>query len=167
MRKTILAVFLFLILTGCSMGGEYKEPIAKKIGEEFICQEFKEYSITVNSYKFKTGSIDSYQKIPDGEEWVGIIVTVKNKGEDEMQFSENSFNLINSNGEIIKPDAFTYDVWGIERLNNVTLSTGGTKTGYIAFSNSNTDNSNLKLEFVCDRNSFISTDDTRYEIPLN
>lgn len=161
----LVGITLFLV-TGCSFGGEYKEPIQKNIGEEFSCSEYENYSVTVDRFEFKTGAIDSFQKIPDGEEWVGIIVTVKNNGEEEMQFSENNFNLINSNGEIIKPDSFTYSVWGIDRLNNVKLASGGTKTGYIAFSNSNTDNSNLKLDFVCDRNGFISTDDTRYEIPL-
>ena len=164
--------FLFLIglvtlLTGCSFGGDYKAPISKNIGDELQCSEYEKYTVTVDRYDFKTGDIDSYHTIPDGHEWIGVVVTVKNMGEDEMQVHVDNFNIINSNGERIKPDTLTYNVWGINPLDNVNLVSGGTSSGYINFSNNSQDNSNLKLEFVCDRNSFISTDDTRYEIPLN
>ena len=170
MKKIFCLVFIsisILLITGCSFGGEYKEAIQKNIGEEMTCSEYEKYSVVVNSYGFKTSNDDlGYIKVPDGEEWVGIIVTVKNTGDEEMQFAVNNFNLINSNGEIISPDNMTWNVWNATKMDNVKLSKGGTSTGYIAFSNPNTDNSNLKLEFVCDRNGFISTDDTKYEIPL-
>lgn len=169
MKKILLGLLcgMFLLsITGCSTGGEYKEPIQKNIGDELSCSEYKKYTVTVDRFDFKTGSIDSFTKVPDGQEWVGIIVTVKNNGDEEMQYNVNTFNLINSNGERISPDNLTWNVWGVNKMDNVKLVAGGTSTGYIAFSNSNTDNSNLKLEFVCDRDSFISTDATRYEIPL-
>lgn len=169
MKKKILLCFLLIGVTGCSTGGEYKEAIQKSIGEELTCSEYEKYSVTVDSYGIKTSNdyIGDYIKVPDGEEWIGIIVTVRNDGDDEMQFSVNNFNLINSNGEVIKPDMGTWNVWGTNKMDNVKLKPGGTSTGYIAFTNKNTDNSNIKLEFICDRNDFISTDDTKYEIQLN
>lgn len=148
--KKIFIIFLSVIfLTGCEI--EELEPVTKNIGDELIC---KNYSIKIENFDYKTGEISDFQKIPDGEEWIGIIATVTNTSDKKITFHYSDINIINSNGEIIKPDTLTYKVWNADALGSPELAAGGFKTGYVAFSNSSVDNSNITLEIKCDRNGW-------------
>jgi predicted nucleic acid-binding Zn ribbon protein len=124
-----------------------KENIPKNIGEELIC---KDYKVVVESYKYKTGDIDSYWEVPSGTEWIGIIATATNTSSDNIDVYSSNFSITNSNGEILRNDVISYDVWGNYDVFSGELAPNGTKTGYIAFSNTNKDNTNIKLKFDCD-----------------
>lgn len=140
----ILVIFIAFIMSVDENGLE--ENIQKNVGDELVCDKYK---VVVNEFKFKTGSIDSFQKVPDGTEWIGIIVTATNTSEENINVYSSNFEITNSNGEILEYDAISYKVWGNYDTFGGELAPGGTKTGYIAFTNPNTDNSNLTLKFKC------------------
>ena len=75
-----------------------------------------------------------------------------------MYYSETDFNLVNQNGEIIKPSyAVIKGVFDRDRLNNGTLTSGGKKEGYVIFSNNIINDKELSLRFTCE-NNFIKED---------
>ena len=139
-----------------------EEIIEKNIGDELIC---KDYTAIIESFKYKTGGIDSFFKIPDNEEWIGLIVSVKNTTNSKVSINSSDFNVINSNGQILKPNVLTYKIWDTECLCSPQLAENGTKKGYIVFTNGNTDNSNIIVELKCNRNSLFTTDNI-YNIKL-
>ena len=120
--------------------------VEKNIGEELICSDYK---VVINEYKIKTGAIDSFYQVPEGTEWIGLIVTATNTSDDEVNINSSSFELTNSNGEILTYDVLSYKVYGNYDTLGGTLAPGGTKTGYINFSNNNTYNNNLTVKFKC------------------
>ena len=123
-----------------------------EMGETFKCQNFE---ITVNEVKTKKkGSrIDSYYVVADPE-WIAVILTVTNTSNSTEKFYTSDIELINSSGEIITHSWEAYNLWGAELLNSPDLVSGGTKTGFIQFSNTETDNSNLKLKIDCNSGFF-------------
>jgi len=122
--------------------------VLHQVGETVICPHFE---ITLNRYQIKGKGthIDSYQVISDPE-WIGVILTVKNISDEEATFFTSDLRLQNSSGEIINPSFWNYNIWGAELLNSPKLISGGTKTGYVTFANTNQDHSNLKLRISCD-----------------
>lgn len=161
----IFIVIIAAIISDDSNSTEKEEYIFANVGDELICENYK---VVINSFQYKTGYIDNYQKIPDGEEWIGLIVTVTNTSSEERTIYNSDFNIINTNGEILTPDSFTYKVWGVESLSNPKLSSNGVKTGYIAFTNNNIDNSDIIVEFACNRNDFFELSDTqKYKVKLS
>lgn len=159
----LLIILLFIMII---IDISYKEPetiIESRIGEELFCENYK---IVINSFQYKTGAFSDYQTIPNGEEWIGLIVTVTNTSDSDRTINFTDFNIINSNGERLKPDSLTYKVWGVDALGSVSLIPNGTKTGYVAFSNNNTDNSNIIVEFQCNRSSWFESDTQKYTIKL-
>ena len=159
-----LTFLLFIIMVMIDITyPEQEKIIESKIGEELLCEDYK---VIINSFQYKTGAFSDYQTIPDGEEWIGLIVTVTNTSTEDRTIKYSDFNIINSNGERLRPDSFTYKVWGVDTLGNVSLIPNGTKTGYVAFSNNNTDNSNIVVEFQCNRNSWFESDTQKYTIKL-
>lgn len=159
----LLIILLFIMII---IDISYKEPetiIESRIGEELFCENYK---VVINSFQYKTGAFSDYQTIPNSEEWIGLIVTVTNTSDSDRTINFTDFNIINSNGERLKPDSLTYKVWGVDALGNVSLIPNGTKTGYVAFSNNNTDNSNIIVEFQCNRSSWFESDTKKYSIKL-
>ena len=135
-----------------SSNSDYDTDRIYKIGETLDCPSF---DITIDSVniKKKGTKIDSYQVIDDPE-WVGVILTVKNKSDKTKTFYSSNVDLISSNGEVISNSWLTYKIWGTELLESPELISGGSKTGYIQFSNNDTDNSNLMLKVDCDTGLF-------------
>ena len=142
----IIAIFAFIAIVGYVINNMGDSTYQASIGEELKCFD---YTITIDDFKFKTGSIDSYHEVPKGTEWIGLIVTAKNTSDNDVAISSSKFEVINSNGEILKYDAFSYKVYGNYDTLGAKLAPGGSKTGYISFSNTNTDNSNLIVVFKC------------------
>ena len=66
---------------------------------------------------------------------------------------------------MVKNSWLTYNVWGVELLNSPKLASGGTKTGYVDFTNNNTDNSNLTLKVDC--NTGFWDDDIIYKVNIS
>ncbi len=146
----VFVILGFVLMIDAAISSNEKDKTEKEteknIGDELICDKYK---VVINEYKIKTGSIDSFYKVPDGQEWIGIIITATNTSDDDVSVYASDFKLTNSNGEIIDNDTITYNVWGDYTTFSGELAPGGTKTGYIAYSNTNTDNSDLKIKFEC------------------
>lgn len=136
--------------------------VIHNLGETVSCIDF---DVSVDSYQIKPKGtyIDSYQYIDDPE-WIGIIVTVRNKTDETHTFNSSNFTLQNSNGEVITHRFWNYDIWGIEMFNSPKLVGGGTKTGYISYTNTNQDNSNLIVQVKCE--DVLFEEDTVYKFSL-
>ena len=67
-----------------------------------------DYIARVEQVMMKTGKIDSIQSVPDGHEWIGLIVTVKNTSAEEQTIYNDDFEIINSNGERLKHSVIVY-----------------------------------------------------------
>ena len=126
---------------------EYDTSKIYKIGEVMKCPDF---DIKINNIKIKKKGtrIDSYSVVADPE-WVAVNLTVKNKSKEAKTFYNSDIEFVNSNGEIIGSSIFSYDIWGSELLMSPKLSSGGSKTGFIQYSNTNTNNNNLMLNVKC------------------
>lgn len=133
------------------------------MGETLNCPNF---DITIDNVQIKTQGTyyDSYSYVTDPE-WIAVTVTVNNKSNETKMFSTFNFDLINSNGEIISPTVFFYNVWGIEKYDSPELVSGGTKTGFIPFTNTNQNNSNLILKVDC--NTGLFEDDVIYKVNIS
>lgn len=144
----IIIIFCVIVAVAISTmdDSDLQKNVSKNIGEELICNKYK---VVINSFNLKTGSIDSFQEVPSGTEWIGIIVTATNTSEEDVSINSSNFKIVNSNGEILNYDVISYKVWGNYDTLGGKLAPGGTKTGYVSFSNTNTDNSNLTLNFKC------------------
>lgn len=119
------------------------------VGETAKCPDF---SITLNNYSFKKkGTRIDYFTTVDDPEWIGVVVTVKNTTNYKKTIYTSDFQILNSTGEYLSHDYFSYKIWGknIQPLNSPELAPGGKKKGYIQFSNTNKDNSNLLLIVNC------------------
>ena len=136
--------------------------VVHNVGETVKCPYF---DVTLNSFQVKKEGtyIDSYFYIADPE-WVGVILTVYNTSTDTHTFYSSNVTLQNSTGEIITHKFWNYDIWGAEMLNSPKLISGGTKTGYISYANTNQDDSNLILVVSCN-DGFLSKG-TEYKFSL-
>lgn len=157
-KVTVITLIIFgVILIFCSImaineqfnkNTKISEKNNYSLNEPLYCENGL-VSITVNNIVRKDHS--AYSGIRDGDELIAIYVTVKNGKDSDYSFSENSFQLINSNGEAIKPLYGTIqEMWEGERLNNVKLVSGGKKEGYIVFKNNIVNDNNISLRFNCD-----------------
>lgn len=133
------------------------------VGEKLVCPN---YEITIDNVQIKPKGtyIDNYQYISDPE-WIGVTLTVTNISSSTKTFSSSNIKIINTNGEIIEHSVLTYNIWGVELLNSPELISGGTKTGYIQFSNPSTDNSNLILTVDCSSGLFDET--VKYNVNIS
>lgn len=172
--KKVYSLLLFLLCGGffmiCALGStsdvdstDYDTAKIYSIGETLNCPSF---DITVDSVQIKRKGtyIDSYQYIDDPE-WIGVILTVKNKSSETKTFYGSDVDLINTNGEVLDHSWLTYKIWGAELLNSPELISGGAKTGYIQFSNNSTDNSNLILHVDC--NTGLFDDNIIYKVNIS
>lgn len=149
--------FIIYFIVGVVMksnvdGSKYDTKKIYKVGDTLDCPDF-DVTIDKVQIKKKGTRIDSYQKIADPE-WIGVTLTVKNKSKDTKTFYGSKVDLINSSGEVLEHDWMTYKIWGSELLNSPELISGGSKTGYIQFTNTDTDNSKLTLKVDCDTELF-------------
>ena len=172
--KKMCNLLLFVLCGGffmtCALGStnevdssNYDTAKVYSVGETLNCPSF---DITVDSVQIKGKGtyIDSYQYIDDPE-WIGVILTVKNKSSEAKTFYGSDVDLINANGEVLDHSWITYKIWGAELLNSPELVSGGSKTGYIQFSNNSTDNSNLILQVDC--NTGLFDDDVIYKVNIS
>ena len=136
--------------------------VMHKVGETVICPNFE---IKVKKFKIKKRGtrIDSFSTVDDPE-WIGVILKVKNIGKYTYTFYTSDVTLKNSTGEIIEPEIWNYNIWGVEMLDSPTLVPQGRKTGYIAFANTNKNNKNLVLLISCNENLIV--EDTIYKFSL-
>ncbi len=153
------AIFLSINSSSFSSDSEKEDEISKyntnklySVGETLKCPSFE---ITVNSVQIKVKGtyFSSYEYVNDPE-WIGVTVTVKNISNMTKRFYTSDFGLINSNGEVINTDVFFYNVWGEEKFDSPELTSGGNKRGFVVFTNTNQDNSNLKLTVDCNTGLF-------------
>lgn len=142
---------------------EYNTDKIYSIGETLDCPAF---DITVDKVEIKPNGtrINSFQVIDDPE-WIGVILTVKNKSDETETFYGDDVNLINANGEVLEQSWLAYEIWGAELLDSPELVSGGSKTGYIQFANSSADNSNLTLQINC--NTGLFDDDIIYKVNVS
>ena len=131
------------------------------INKSITCNNKK---ITVKKIKRVTKNESSY--VPTGKEWIGIFIVFENKSKEDMSYYESDFNLVNGNGEVIKP-VFNVikGVLDHDRLNNGTLTAGGRREGYVMFDNDSIGDKNLSLRVVCQDN--IIADDEIKTIKLH
>lgn len=118
------------------------------INKSITCNNKK---ITVKKIKRVTKNESSY--VPAGKEWIGVYIVFENKSKEDMSYYESDFNLVNGNGEVIKP-VFNIikGVLDHDRLNNGTLTAGGKREGYVMFDNDSIGDKNLSLRVVCQDN---------------
>lgn len=108
-------------------------------------------NITVKKLKRITKNESSY--VPEGNEWVGVYIVFENESKEDMNYYESDFNLVNGNGEVIKPMFNVIKgVFDHDRLNNGTLTAGGEVEGYVIFDNDSVDDKKLKLRIICQDN---------------
>lgn len=108
-------------------------------------------NIIVKKLKRITKNESSY--VPEGNEWVGVYIVFKNESKEDMNYYESDFNLVNGNGEVIKPMFNVIKgVFDHNRLNNGTLTAGGEVEGYVIFGNDSINDKNLKLRIICQDN---------------
>ena len=119
-----------------------------KPGEILVCPDF-EVTIDNVQIKKKGTRIDSYQVISDPE-WIGIVLTIKNTSSKTKIFYGSNVKITNKSVEVLDSSILSYSIWGAELLDSPKLVSGGKKTGYIQFSNTETDDSKLKLTVDCD-----------------
>lgn len=118
------------------------------INKSITCNNKK---ITVKKIKRVTKNESSY--VPSGKEWIGVYIVFENKSKEDMNYYESDFNLVNGNGEVIKPMFnIIKGVLDYERLNNGTLTAGGKKEGYVMFDNGSISDKTLSLRVVCEDN---------------
>lgn len=131
------------------------------INKSITCNNKK---ITVKKIKRVTKNESSY--VPTGKEWIGIYIVFENKSKEDMSYYESDFNLVNGNGEVIKP-VFNIikGVLDHDRINNGTLTAGGRREGYVMFDNDSIGDKNLSLRVVCQDN--IIADDEIKTIKLH
>ena len=172
--KDNIIIIIVIIISICVLASLYspseKETKPKydtekvyNVGDTLICPNF-EIVVKKAEIKKKGTKVDSYTVIDDPE-WIGVTLSIKNISESTKTFYGSDVNLINSNGEVLDHDWMTYKIWGSEILNSPELIAGGTKTGYIQFSNNNTDNSNLILNIDC--NTGLFEDDIIYKVNIS
>ena len=172
--KKVCNLLLFVLCGGFFMmfalgsssevdSSDYNTDKIYSIGETLDCPEF---DITIDKVEIKPQGtyIDSYQYISDPE-WIGVTLTVKNKSDETATFYGSDVDLINANGEVLEHTWLTYDIWGTELLDSPELVSGGSKTGYIQYSNNSTDNSNLTLQVNC--NTGLFDDDIIYNVNVS
>lgn len=118
------------------------------VRETVICPD---YEITFDKFDIKKeGTRVGTLTYVDDPEWIGVTLSIKNLGDTERTYFNHYVRIQNSGGEIIDPDySINYDIWGVQALNSPTLVSQASKQGYIAFSNTNQDNSNLILLVNC------------------
>lgn len=123
-------------------------PLSGDINKTFSCPD---YDVTVIGYQIKKKGtrIDRITVIGEPE-WVAVFIKVQNKSNNEIDVYSHNFKFINHNGEVIEPSVLTYSIWGKYRMfKNPTLTKGGSSTGYLQYSNNDTDNNGLKFRIEC------------------
>jgi len=137
--------------------GQYDE---NNINKVITCND-KE--ITIKKVQRVNKSLSTY--VPDGHEWIGIYVIYKNVGEQDMNYLETDFHLLNKNKEVLNP---VYNVvsgvFDHERLNNGTIASGGTTEGYVVFDNDLVGDKELSVRITCENSLF--TDDKVVTVDL-
>jgi hypothetical protein len=133
-------------------GSKYDTKKTYHVGDTLDCPDF-DVTIDKVQIKKKGTRIDSYSKIADPE-WIGVTLTIKNKSKDTKTFYGSKVDLVNSSGEVLEHDFMTYKIWGVELLDSPELISGGSKTGYIQYTNTEADNSKLVLKVDCDTGLF-------------
>lgn len=144
-------------------GSKYDTSTVYNVGDTLICPNFE---ITINDVQIKQKGtrIDSYSVIDDPE-WIGVILTVKNTSNETKTFYGSDVDLVNTSGQVLSHSWLTYKIWGTELLNSPELVSGGSKKGYIQFSNTETNNSNLILKVDC--NTGLFDDDIIYQVNVS
>ena len=142
---------------------DYNTQKIYNLGETLHCPNF---DVIVNDFKIKKKGykIDNFTAISDPE-WIGVIVSVKNISNEDNTFYTSNISLTNTNGEILSYSLLTFKIWGVELFDSPKLVSGGTKKGYVQFSNNQTDNSNLILNVKCQTELF--KDEIIYKVKLS
>lgn len=158
-----VVVFIFVLIMAIneSINKAQKNKMPKKseysLNEPMYCENGS-VSITVTNTARQNHS--TYDGVNEGDELIAIYLTVKNGTDSDYSFSENSFQLVNGNGEVIKPLYGTIrEMWEGERLENIKLASGGEKSGYIVFKNDIENDTNASLRFNCNSSWLTSTDE--------
>ena len=155
MKKKLLVIIslLLITLTGCSNYTYDEEALAKAqkqiyhIGDTVSCPG---YDVTLVDTKINNNGeyAKSGLQVSDPQ-WITAVLTIKNTHDDTIKFYGSDKKIEISTCEIIEKNTFTYDVLGYELLGSPELTPGGTKTGYVMFSNTNQDSSNIRLRVSC------------------
>ena len=162
-----VAFLTFAVGSGSSSStkenSKYDTEKVYKVGDTLDCPYF---DVTVDKFEIKPKGtkISDYQVINDAE-WIGVTLTVKNKSDKTKTFFSSNVDLINSGGEVLDSSILTYKIWGVEMLSSPELISGGSKTGYIQYSNNTDDNSKLTLQVKCDVDLF--DDDIIYKVDVS
>jgi hypothetical protein len=143
----LLSIIVFFISFSAFNNSEYNEtaPIDYKLNTPFICNGL---DVLITNFQQKNSS---NSEIVGEKEFIAVYVSVKNNKEQDLSFNEDFLNLVNDNGEIIKRENVTIDIWEGKRINNFTLEPGGYKEGYIIFSTTTINNKNLKIKTSCNK----------------
>ena len=142
---------------------QYDTAKTYSVGETLVCPNWEVKIDSVNIKK-KGAAIDSYQVVDDPE-WIGVVLTVKNTSSDTKTFYNSNLSITNSSGEVINPSSWVYSIWGAEKLGSPELTSGGTKTGFVQFANTEDNNSNLILKVDC--NTGFMSDDIVYSVNIS
>lgn len=96
------------------------------VGEEVTMND---HTLILNSVEVSQG--DEYDRPKDGMEYVIVNVTIKNSGNDTINYNVFDFKMENSQGNITQECFSTVDT--DTALNSGELSSGGSVTGTIVF----------------------------------
>ena len=144
-------------------GSSYNTYKTYSVGDTLTCPNWE---ITIEEVKVKKKGerIDKYSVVSDPE-LIGVILSVKNIGTETDTYFTTNVNLTNSHGEVIDPSYLSLKIWGTDLFDSPELTPGGYKKGYIQYSNTDQDDSNLILNVDCDTDLF--DDDVIYKVDIS
>lgn len=154
--KTLKNVYVPITTTTNAKDGKIES-----INKTIECSDVK-----INITRIQRITHNNYSSLNDGEELIGVYVNFKNTSDSDVYRNEANFNLVNHNGEVLKPQfVIKSGVFNHERLNNGTLVKGGSAEGYVIFLNDIENDKKLTLRYTCEDNIF--NDDVVKNVSLN
>lgn len=132
----VLYVFVGLIIIG-SLGDDESQTskntsVSRKNSNVYSIGDvvnIEDYTVIVNDVYTTNG--DEYSSPKSGYEYVVINVTIKNSGEDVINYTSYDFQVQDSNGKIVEPACTSMEL--DDELDSESLASGGQVTGSIVF----------------------------------
>ncbi|WEK54185.1 MAG: DUF4352 domain-containing protein [Candidatus Cohnella colombiensis] len=176
MRKKLIipTIAAIVLLTGCSVSNTSTENSAVSsvttstetkgvygLGEQIVVEGVT-YTVTVGERKQQLSG-DSRIEANEGYEFATYNVHIHNTSNDDYRYSQSSFSIVTSTGEIIS-NLLIFDLNNeLDELGSGDLATNGQRSGWIAFEIPQGD---VPLEIRFETKSFSKSDSASFKIQL-